>query len=184
MHERRNPTRYTPALILALLCLCCGLQQGNAQVITIDSIPRASRPLFIHAIMYAVPGLGYEPNTAQNVPFKLTPGFTVNENAGFTIAGDSITILYEGDYLVHFVCAFSGATATDWHFSMWKNFSTEGVSAHAYNTSTGAGNYTDVSWFNYYHFMAGDVLCWKVTNITNNFDPLIHAIKWYIEKAY
>lgn len=136
---------------------------------------------YIHLVAYTTGG-SYTPNTVSNTEFKLAPTFTTAENDGLTFAGDTVTIIEPGDYMVSFMTVFQAANGDDWVFKCRKN-GTAITSGNLALSSTGAGNYISGSWMWYLVGLAvGDDISFSVTNEGSSNDPTFRSIKIFIEK--
>lgn len=135
---------------------------------------------FRHAAAYGE-GLSYTPNLTQNVYTKLTPTLTTIEADGITVAGDSITIVTPGDYYVQVTCGFHGSANDDFAIKLYKN----GATTTSRSRVAGMGSNNDVQ-INYFWYVkdlvAGDDLCFRMTNLDSNNDPTITDFKFYIRK--
>jgi hypothetical protein len=126
--------------------------------------------------------LAYTPNISQNVPFRMVPGLTVIENDFITVAGDSITIIRDGHYLLQMFANMSSNNNNDFEIRLRKNFKTTGVTTWFQGSTTGSGNYTPISYGWYIDVVSGDDLSFYLTNLTNNDDATIRGFKFMIYK--
>lgn len=106
--------------------------------------------------------------TATNVYTKILPkfvtGYGLDVNEGFTFAGDSLTVITPGDYIVTFGCTFSGSTGDDYKVGVFKN----SVKQYGFRrTTTGATNFSGGNMtFHLSGLVAGDDISFKVCNMT------------------
>jgi hypothetical protein len=165
-------------LIFSLTTFGQAAERHNTAINTIGDITYG----FTHAAAYAE-NISYTPNLTQNVYTKLLPSFTISEATNITIAGDSMTIITPGDYLILFTITLSGANGDDFRIKLYKNNAITGINGSNHITTTGAPNYTSLSYFWYsISLVLNDKLSFRMTNTTNNGDPTISDIKFYIEK--
>jgi hypothetical protein len=94
---------------------------------------------------------------------KFVTGFGLVENDGFTIAGDSITIITPGDYYLIYSYTFSGSNNADWKIAVFKN----SVKQYGTRRSSTSGNYSGgTTPFYLLNLVAGDDISMKVANLT------------------
>ena len=60
----------------------------------------------VHAFLY-VDSVAYVPAVTQNVYTVIQPTFTTVEASNITVAGDTLTIVTNGDYISNVSCTFS-----------------------------------------------------------------------------
>lgn len=119
----------------------------------------------------------------KNVFYKLSPGMTVSSSNGITVVPDSITVLTSGSYKIDFVIDMQGSNGNDFRIKMFRNHDPAGVAGSATITTLGAGNKVCLSYFYFINVVAGDVLSFWVTNLSNNTNSCtINDMKVYIEK--
>jgi hypothetical protein len=146
---------------------------GSAEIV--DDVKWTFRHAFLRYDTTA-----YVPAVAQNVYTTLTPGFTTIDNDSITVAADTITILTPGDYYSLATFSVSGGNNDNFVFALYKN----GVIVNRKLVTTrGAGNDIPVSMQNYIVGATRNTgLSLRVTNTTDNDDPTLNGIAWYLEK--
>ena len=94
-----------------------------------------------------------------------------------TQAGDSLTIIVPGDYLVNASVSFSGTTNTDlYEFAIFVNDIKASIAIPRSTTSTDIGNVSLPFYLE--GLQAGDDICLKIRNTANNFDATLIACSW------
>jgi hypothetical protein len=167
------------AIILFFLCVAL---TADKKVTGNINVAGDIKYQFAHAAAYAE-AITYTPLVTQNIYTKLRPTFTTSEAANITSAGDSITIVAAGHYLVQFSVTMSGANGDDFRVKMYKNNAITGINGSNHITTTGATNFANLSYFWYViGLVAGDRLSFKITNTSSNGDPTISDIKFYIRQ--
>lgn len=137
----------------------------------------------VHGAAY-VENTTYTPSVTQNVYTKLTPGMTVSEDTGLTIQGDTIILTKVRDYFIIMTVTLSGANGDDYRLKLYKNNATTGVNGSNHITTTGATNFANLTYFWYLTgISANDNLSFKITNTSNNNDPTITDMKFYIDEV-
>ena len=102
------------------------------------------------------------------------------EADGLTLSGDIMTVVNAGDYFGHISLAISGANGEDYFlrcFNITQNIQMEYIIG---GTTTGAGNYLNISLPLYLECNAGDTLRMEIKNITNNNDPTVRSSVFYL----
>jgi hypothetical protein len=172
-------------LIFVLLISIIGYGQEDGKGVfhatNITTTGEVSQQGLTHAEMVAEL-ISYTPNLTQNVYTRFLPTFSTTENDGFTIAGDSITIIKAGSYSVNFTRAFQGGNNEDYNIAICKN----GVRVRTIRRTTmGANNYVGGNAFKYLdNLVAGDDISIKITNITNSGDPTFFGAYIFIQRLY
>jgi hypothetical protein len=141
---------------------------------------------YIHAFLFKE-DTSIVPNCASTGRYvKVLPvfrtGYGLTENDGFTIAGDSITIVTAGDYYYIVNPTHSGSTGDDFRFGIFKNSVKQ---RSIISTTTGATNFQSAILFFYFeNLVAGDDISLKVANLTGagTNDTTIKDISIFIYK--
>lgn len=134
---------------------------------------------FIHCV-YNISGATYTPALTQNVPLKITSTLALVENDGITFAGDTFTVP-SGDYSIKVFADISSANNDDFKIDCRTN--NVAMVSSWQGTTTGATNYTSISYEWYGHALAINTkISFYITNLTNNNDPVIRRFKVIIEK--
>jgi len=136
-------------------------------------------------------GIAYKDSTSYKVSigtryvyYKLLPGTVVFEAEGVTIAGDSITILTAGDYVIQLSLSMDGGINEDYHLKMFvNNAKAPTPQGSCFMTTTGANNFENTTWWWYRTLAVGDDLSFRLANNTNTGDPNIRSFKVYIYKV-
>jgi hypothetical protein len=127
------------------------------------------------------------PNCAgASVYVKILPnwrtGWGLDENDGFTFAGDTITIITPGDYFMIYSFTVQGSVGDDFKVAVFKNaVKIYGVK----RTTTGSTNFGGGTLpFYFINLIAGDDLSIKVANLTGagTNDPTFTNLNWFIYK--
>lgn len=135
---------------------------------------------YIDGSVYAIPCAVNVPSTITNLTTNL---FTVVEQEFMTYAGDTIRNTYAGSYLVQYSFTINSGNGNDFRFSVWVN-SLE-MPERVVVTTTGASNYVCATGFVYLDDIAAlSNIKFRVTNLTNNDDPIIRNANVFIRKMY
>jgi hypothetical protein len=108
-------------------------------------------------------------------------GYGLVENDGLAFAGDSLTIITDGDYCAIYSYTFSGANNADWKVAGFKN----GAKVYGTRRSSTSGNYSGGTTTVYFAgLVAGDDIVFKVANLTapGTSDPTFSNLKLYFYK--
>jgi len=103
--------------------------------------------------------------------------FTVY-NSGFTIAGDSITVIYPGDYLLQMSMAFSGKNGEVWHLGVAKNGVIQDYEGRRYTSNNDTGNMSFIAYFD--DLVPGDDIKLMIYNDTDGDDPTVKTATVYM----
>jgi len=117
----------------------------------------------------------------QNVWEKLTNAtddlFATIDNEGFTQAGDSITIVTPGSYMINASVSFSGTTNSDvYEFAVFKNEVLASPKIERTTTSTDIGNVSLPIYLD--GLVADDDISLRIRNTSNNFDATLVSCSW------
>jgi len=117
----------------------------------------------------------------QNVWEKITNAtddiFDVNDASGITQAGDSLTIITPGDYMINASISFSGTTNADvYEFAVFKNEVLASPKIERTTTSTDIGNVSLPIYLS--GLVAGDDISLRIRNTANDFDATLIACSW------
>jgi hypothetical protein len=124
----------------------------------------------------------YTPNVTQNVYFKMAPGLTSIEADGVTFAGDSITVVHAGDYMMEVSLTMTGAGGDDFSIGVFKNSVRQ---YHMINTTTDAANYQAVTLSFYLRsLVAGDFISLRTTNLRDGDDPTFRGMSVFFEREH
>ena len=117
--------------------------------------------------------------------FKMLPGMTEHDNLGFVLAGDTVTVLNTGDYIIHFAITASGANLNDrFRIKLYTNAQPHGTEIGRMSWKvTSAGQQDTKAYFWYMDLTANDVLSFRVTNLTAARDLTITDMKIMITRA-
>jgi len=107
--------------------------------------------------------------------------FITGESDGFTISGDTIYILSDGDYFVNWHFSIEGTNGITFESRARNSILCKGKKAV---TTNGPGNYMPLSGFTYCSFSAGDHLVLEYTSTTGNADATFIDGTIYIEKKH
>lgn len=121
----------------------------------------------------------------QNVYYKIvTNAMTWRETDGLTCAGDSVTILTKGDYIVHAFLAVTTVNANDiMRVKMYVNHTPSPASYGRWIINSGGAGLADVHPYLWYRTLqANDVLSFYITNQTGSRAVSIQDFKIYVEK--
>lgn len=124
----------------------------------------------------------YVPDLTSKIPYKLTPTFVTKEIANITFAGDTITIIDNGDYYITINVTLQGAVNEDYSFAFYKNGTD--ILDSCVVTTTGATNYISTSLMTYEDLVTGDDISIYINNLTNNNDATIRKMSLYIRKEH
>ena len=102
------------------------------------------------------------------------------EGYGLTLSGDIMTIVNAGDYFGHVTVAISGANGEDYFIRCFNITQNIQMGYIVGGTTTGAGNYLNISLPLYLECNAGDTLRMEIKNITNNNDPTVRSSVFYL----
>lgn len=97
--------------------------------------------------------------------------FTVQDADDITIAGDSITIEIDGDYIINWSLSFSGSTLDVYEIAIYKNAAKETVSMSRSTSQTDVGNMGLPVYIE--NLVAGDDLSFYIRNTGDNDDPTL-----------
>ena len=123
-------------------------------------------------------------NLTQNVYSKITKAgnnlWTNEESNGITFAGDTVTIVRPGDYVITFNFSGAGAGTNDnYRFKLYKN----GVAI--LGSCTAKSTKAEVNWtWHCEDLVAGDDLSIRVTNTVDNDDITAENASLYIRKEH
>ena len=145
---------------------------------------------FIHGVGSADSVVGYTPNVTQWVYTKINTssaenGMSWHEADGITCAGDSITILKSGHYVIHFSITLSGTNQNDyWRIKAYKNGGGFPHPLGRFRWKSNGSGVTDTKTFFWYtdDTAVGDIITFAVTNETASRNPTIVDMKIYISK--
>ena len=103
--------------------------------------------------------------------------FSSTDASNITQAGDSLTIIIAGDYMVNASISFSGTTNTDlYEFAIFVNDVKASIAIPRTTTSTDIGNVSLPIYLD--GLQAGDDVCLKIRNTANDFDATLIACSW------
>jgi hypothetical protein len=117
----------------------------------------------------------------QNVWTKFTNAtddlFATVDASGITEAGDSLTVIAPGDYMLNASISFSGTTNSDvYEFALFKN---DVLASPKMERTTTSADIGAISLMYYLEdLVAGDDLCLKIRNTANDFDATLVACSW------
>lgn len=142
-----------------------------ADIDTLEAVPHGELAFSDSALVIDV---------TQGVFSKITNGnndlFSVTDASNVTIAGDTLTIIYPGDYIVAASISFSGSAADVWEFALFKNGVLASPKIERSTSQTDIGNVS----FPFYveSLVAGDDLSLRITNTASNDDPTMVSASW------
>lgn len=122
----------------------------------------------------------------QSVFSKITNAgndlFTVGNADQMTIQGDSITIIFPGDYVIVAAISFSGSAADFWEFALFENGVIASPKMERSTSQTDVGNIS----LPYYvqDLVAGDDLSLRITNTNSGDDPTMVSCSWVIWRLH
>jgi len=111
----------------------------------------------------------------QNVWAKITNAandlFTTVDADGITMAGDSITVVTAGDYMLWFGLSFSGGASDVWHVAIYKNAVITPFEMHRNTGNNQIGNANLNALFD--NLVAGDDISVYIRNTGDNDDATL-----------
>lgn len=152
---------------------------ANALLIAINTADIDTLELPPHASL-AVSDSALVIDVAQGVFSKITNAandfFTLIDQQGITVAGDTLTIITGGDYIVNASVSFSGSVGDVWEFAVFKNGVLASPKMERSTSQTDIGNVSLPFYIE--SLVAGDDLSLQIANIANSDDPTIVACSW------
>ena len=166
-----------------LLCLIAIIFYGGVQYINGDlTISGDLKYNFRHLVYAKDSATVYSTASVNKFIFtKMLPGLSKTEADGITYAGDSITIITAGDYMIEYYSNFVGDLNDNYIIQCYKNGVKEGQGGRYVGSGTRSSEW---QWFWYFvGLAAGDDISFYVANQTSNAKPLkFYETKIYIEK--
>jgi len=108
--------------------------------------------------------------------------FTVNDADDMTVAGDTLTIVKPGNYLIIASLSFSGTNADVFEFAAFKNAVIASVKMERSTSATDIGNISLPFYLE--GLVAGDDISLKVTNTASNDDATVVACSWITQRLH
>lgn len=111
----------------------------------------------------------------QNVWGKVTNGnndlYTVIDADGITSAGDSITVITPGDYVIWISLSFMGGPSDQYHAAVYKNAVITSFESHRKTSNNDTGNMSINGYLE--DLAAGDDISYYIRNTGDNDDPTL-----------
>jgi hypothetical protein len=125
-------------------------------------------------------------DVSQGVFSKITNGnndlFSTTDAADVTIAGDTLTIIYPGDYIITASISFSGSVGDTWEFALFENGVLASPKMERSTSQTDIGNVSLP--FYVEGLVAGDDLSLRITNTASSDDPTMVSGSWVIWRLH
>ena len=102
------------------------------------------------------------------------------EAEGFTISGDTMTVVNGGDYTGSVSITFAALTNKDYHFRIYNVTQTAQVGFHTGASTTGATNFTNINLPIYLEATAGDELVLQVYGVSDGTDITVEHGTFFI----
>lgn len=119
-------------------------------------------------------------NTWTHITNATNDLFTGLEGDGLTLSGDQMTIVNAGDYTGMLSMTISGTATKDFQIRLYNVTQTAQMGYVIGATTTGAGNYTNITLPLYIEASANDVFQMQIQCTTDASDPTLRSAVFYI----